>query len=127
MRERGYIELRDYKFGERYAEGNLARLPALAEELVRLRPDVIVAGTMAGALAAMKITSSIRIVGNSMTDPVAMGLAKSEARPGGNVTGTVIGLSGLPGKQLETGLLLVPGAERSVFSLTQEIRQHGFI
>jgi putative ABC transport system substrate-binding protein len=113
MRERGYLERRDYNLEERYAEGNLARLPALAEELVRLRPDVIVAGTTAGALAVKKITSSIPIVGNSMTDPVGMGLAKSEARPGGNVTGTVIGLSGLPGKQLETGLGFVAGAKKA--------------
>jgi putative ABC transport system substrate-binding protein len=113
MRERGYLESRDYNLEERYAEGTLARVPALAEELVRLRPDVIVAGTTAGALAVMKIASSIPIVGNSMTDPVGMGLAKSEARPGGNVTGSVIGLSGLPGKQLETGLGFVPYAKKA--------------
>jgi ABC-type uncharacterized transport system substrate-binding protein len=112
MRERGYLERRDYNFEERYAEGDLLRLPALAEELVRLRPDVIVAGTTAGALAVSKITSSIPIVGNGMTDPVGMGLATSEARPGGNVTGTVLGLSGLTGKQLETGLDLVTGAKK---------------
>src|SRR5262245_22069990 len=60
----------------------------------------------------MKIASGIAIVGNAMTDPVGMGLAKSEALPGGNVTGTVIGLSGLPGKQLETGLDFIPGAKK---------------
>jgi putative tryptophan/tyrosine transport system substrate-binding protein len=112
MRERGYLERRDYDLEERYADGNLARLPALAEELVHLRPDVIVAGTSVAVLAVMKIISSIPIVGNAMTDPVGMGLAKSEAHPGGNVTGTVIGLSGLAGKQLETGLDLIPGAKK---------------
>ena len=75
MRERGYLERRDYNFEDRYAEGNLLHLPALAEELVHLRPDVIVAGTTAGALAVSKITSSIPIVGNAMTDPVGMGLS----------------------------------------------------
>jgi putative tryptophan/tyrosine transport system substrate-binding protein len=112
MRERGYLERRDYDLEERYADGNLARLPALAEELVHLRPDVIVAGTSVAVLAVMKIASSIPIVGNAMTDPVGMGLAKSEAHPGGNVTGTVIGLSGLVGKQLETGLDFIPGAKK---------------
>ena len=112
MRERGYLERRDYNFEERYAEGNFLRLPALAEELVRLRPDVIVAGTTPGVLAVSKITSSIPIVGTAMTDPVGMGLATSEAHPGGNVTGTVIGLSGLTGKQLETGLDFVTGAKK---------------
>jgi ABC-type uncharacterized transport system substrate-binding protein len=112
MRERGYLERRDYDLEERYADGNLARLPALAEELVHLRPDVIVAGTSVAVLAVMKIASSIPVVGNGMTDPVGMGLAKSEAHPGGNVTGTVIGLSGLAGKQLETGLDFIPGAKK---------------
>jgi putative ABC transport system substrate-binding protein len=112
MRERGYLERRDYDLEERYADGNLARLPALAEELVRLRPDVIVAGTSVAVLAVMKIASSIPIVGNAMTDPVGMGLAKSEAHPGGNVTGTVMVLSGLAGKQLETGLDFVSGAKK---------------
>jgi len=113
MRERGYLEGRDYRYEERYADGNLARLPALAEELVRLRPDVIVAGTSAAALAAKKITSSIPIVGSNMTDPVGMGLATSESRPGANVTGTVIRLTGLTGKQLETGLDLIPGVTKA--------------
>jgi putative tryptophan/tyrosine transport system substrate-binding protein len=112
MRERGYLERRDYDLEERYADGNLARLPALAEELVHLRPDVIVAGTSVAVLAVMKIASSMPVVGNGMTDPVGMGLAKSEAHPGGNVTGTVIGLSGLAGKQLETGLDFIPGAKK---------------
>jgi ABC-type uncharacterized transport system substrate-binding protein len=112
MRERGYLERRDYDLEERYADGNLVRLPALAEELVHLRPDVIVAGTSVAVLAVMKIASSIPVVGNGMTDPVGMGLAKSEAHPGGNVTGTVIGLSGLAGKQLETGLDFIPGAKK---------------
>ena len=112
MRERGYLERRDYDLEERYAEGNLARLPALAEELVHLRPDVIVAGASVAVLAVMKIASSIPIVGNGMTDPVGMGLAKSEAHPGGNVTGTVLGLSGLWGKGLETGLDFIPGAKK---------------
>src|SRR5262249_46254345 len=59
MRERGYRERREYDLEERYADGNLARLPALAEELVHLRPDVIVAGTSVAVLAVMKIASSI--------------------------------------------------------------------
>ena len=112
MRERGYLERRDYDLEERYADGNLARLPALAEELVHLRPDVIVAGTSVAVLAVKKLASSIPVVGNGITDPVGMGLAKSEAHPGGNVTGTVMVLSGLAGKQLETGLDFIPGAKK---------------
>jgi putative tryptophan/tyrosine transport system substrate-binding protein len=103
MRELGYLERRDYGVEERFGEGDLNRLKSLAEELVRLRPDVIVTGTSAAALAVKRATSSIPIVGANMTDPVGMGLAESESRPGGNVTGTLIRLEGLTGKQLEIG------------------------
>jgi putative ABC transport system substrate-binding protein len=109
MRELGYLERRDYGVEERFAEGNIGRLQSLAEELIRFRPDVIVAGASIAALAVKKITSSIPIVGVSMTDPVGLGLAASESRPGTNVTGTLIRLEGLTGKQLELALELVPG------------------
>ncbi|MEX2035570.1 MAG: ABC transporter substrate-binding protein [Xanthobacteraceae bacterium] len=113
MRELGYLERRDYGVEERFAEGDLGRLPSLAEELVRLRPDVIVAGASVAALAVKKATSSIPIVGANLTDPVRMGLAASESRPGTNVTGTLIRLEGLTGKQLEIALELVPAATKA--------------
>ena len=112
MRELGYLERRDYGVEGRFAEGNLERLQSLADELVRLKPDVIVAGTSVGALAVKKATSSIPIVGANLTDPVRMGLAASESRPGTNVTGTLMRLAGLTGKQLEIALELVPAATK---------------
>jgi putative ABC transport system substrate-binding protein len=112
MRELGYLERRDYGVEERFAEGDIGRLQSLAEELVRLRPDVIVAGASVAALAVKKITSSIPIVGVSLTDPVGLGLVASESRPGTNVTGTLIRVEGLTGKQLELALELVPGATK---------------
>jgi ABC-type uncharacterized transport system substrate-binding protein len=51
MRELGYVEGRDYVFEGRYADGNIARLPLLAEELVRLKPNVIVTSTTTAVLA----------------------------------------------------------------------------
>ena len=48
MRERGYVEGHDYRFEIRYANGDVNRIPPLMEELVRLKPDIIVSGTMAG-------------------------------------------------------------------------------
>src|SRR5262249_24869266 len=54
MRELGYLEGRDYGFEDRYADGDGSRLPMLAEELVRLKPDVIVAATTPGSLAAKR-------------------------------------------------------------------------
>jgi ABC-type uncharacterized transport system substrate-binding protein len=112
MRELGYLEGRDYVFQERYADGDFTRLLLLAEELVRLKPNVIVAGAVAAALAAKQVTASIPIVGINLTDPVSAGLVASEARPGTNVTGTIARLEGLTGKQLEIARGLMPGASR---------------
>jgi putative ABC transport system substrate-binding protein len=112
MRAFGYLEGRDYRLEERNGEGNLPRLQSLAEELIRLKPDVVVAGTSVAALAVKKATSSIPIVGVNLTDPVKMGLASSESRPASNVTGTLIRLKGLTGKQMEIALELVPTTTR---------------
>jgi putative tryptophan/tyrosine transport system substrate-binding protein len=62
-------------------------LPALAQELVALRPDVIIAVAGAGAIAAAQASSGIPIVMSPATDPIGLGLVKSFAHPGGNVTG----------------------------------------
>jgi putative ABC transport system substrate-binding protein len=126
MRELGYLERRDYGVEERFAEGNIGRLQSLAEELIRLRPDVIVAGASIATLAVKKITSSISIVGVSMTDPVGLGLAASESRPGTNVTGTLIRLEGLTGKQLELALEFVPG-ETKVGTMVNPTNPYNFI
>jgi putative ABC transport system substrate-binding protein len=88
----------------RYAEGRIARRPALANELVWLKVDVIVASPTGPALAAKNASRSIPIVGMSLTEPVELGLVASLARPGGNVTGVTYGVdTDIFGKQL--GLL----------------------
>ena len=112
MRELGYLEGRDYGFEGRYADGDASRLPLLAEELVRLKPDVIVATTTPGAVAAKQATATIPIVGVNLTDPVGFGLVTSEAHPGTNVTGILFRLEGLTEKQVEIALDLIPGASR---------------
>src|SRR5262245_27897639 len=109
MRELGYLEGRDYGLEDRYADGDGSRLPLLAEELVRLKPDVILVGSTQGVPAAKQATASIPIVGVNMTDPVGLGLIASEARPGTNVTGVLYRLEGMAGKQVELALDLVPG------------------
>jgi putative ABC transport system substrate-binding protein len=82
-----------YRVGEnvvieyRFANGQLERLPALAADLVRLGVEVIVTGTEANTVAAMKATTTIPIVMTNSADPVRAGLVASLARPGGNVTG----------------------------------------
>jgi putative ABC transport system substrate-binding protein len=112
MRERGYREGVDYQLVERYADGQVGRLPSLAHELVSVGADVIVASNSAAALATMQATSRIPIVVGIATDPVGLGLVGPEAHSGGNVTGILLRLEGLTGKQLEFALELVPGATR---------------
>jgi ABC-type uncharacterized transport system substrate-binding protein len=113
LRELGYVEGRNIAFEFRYAEGELARLPALAAELVALQPAVIIAGSAPAALAAREATRAIPIVIASVQDPMALGLAASMARPGGNVTGLWSeGDDSLIGKRLELFKDAVPGASR---------------
>ena len=112
MQELGYQLGRDYRFEDRYADGNPGRLPSLAQELVVLKPDVIVTGTSMGALAVKQLTAGIPIVAITLTDPIGMGLVASEAHPNTDVTGTLIRLSGMTGKQLEIGFDLMPGARK---------------
>src|SRR6516165_9520355 len=69
MRELGYVEGHDYGFEVRYADGNVSRIPPQIEELVRLKPDIIVSGTLAGVIAAKKLTDTIPIVSASLTNP----------------------------------------------------------
>ena len=87
MRELGYVEGRNLRVEWRYADNQLERLPALAAELLALRPDVLVANANAAPLALQKATSTVPIVILSAGDPVASGLIKSLAQPGGNITG----------------------------------------
>jgi putative ABC transport system substrate-binding protein len=112
MRELGYVEGRDYVLEDRYADGISTRLPQLAQELVRIKPDVIVTSNTAAALAMKQAMASIPIVVALLTDPVGFGLVASEARPGTNVTGILSRVEGLPGKQFEVALDLIPGATK---------------
>ena len=108
----GWIEGQHIAFELRFAEGHLDRLPRLAAELVRLKVDVIVAGSNPGALAAKNATSTIPVVIVTTGDPVGGGLVASLARPGGNLTGvTTLGLE-LSAKRLELLKEAVPGLAR---------------
>src|SRR5215472_5017446 len=112
MRELGYIEGRDYGLEVRYADGQYDHIPAQMDELVRLKPDIIVSGTMAGVLAAKKLTNTIPIVSETLIDPIGFGVAASQARPGGNVTGVMLTVEDLPTKLLGLALEVVSGANR---------------
>jgi len=87
LRERGWVEGQNLVIDWRYAETKYERLPDLADELVRLKPDLIMARGGPGATAAKRATATIPVVMYNVTDPVGIGLVQNLARPGGNVTG----------------------------------------
>ena len=101
LRELGYMEGQNLTIDYRWAEGRPDQLPGLAEELVRLKVDVIVAHGAVATRAARRATAAIPIVFASSGDAVATGLVASLARPGGNVTGLTIIAPELAGKRLE--------------------------
>jgi putative tryptophan/tyrosine transport system substrate-binding protein len=112
MRDLGYVDGRDFDMVSRYAEGVQERLPSLAEEIVGLKPRVIVAAAVNAAVPARTATSVIPIVCPALADAVHLGLIASEARPGGNVTGIEPYVAGLPAKQMEFAREIAPGATR---------------
>ena len=112
LNELGYIEGKNIVIEYRYAEGKLDRLPALAKELVGLKPDVIVAAPTPSVLAAKKASATIPIVFVSVADPVGSGLVASLARPGENITGLTVLVPELSGKRLELLKEAIPKVTR---------------
>jgi len=113
MRELGYVEGRNVNYDRRFAEGRPERLPALAAELVALRPDVIVTGANPVIDSIRKATTTIPVVMTTGRDAVAAGYVESYARPGGNITGLVTDPSPEAiGKDLEIFREIVPRARR---------------
>jgi putative ABC transport system substrate-binding protein len=111
LSEIGRVEGQNLKLEYRWAEDRYDRLPALAAELVGRKVDVIVATASPAALAAKSATQTIPIVFVAVADPVAVGLAASLARPGGNITGISVMAIELIPKRLELLSELVPQAK----------------
>lgn len=102
LRELGWVEGQNISIDHRFAEGRFERLPELAAEVVRLRPDLIISVPTPATMAVAKATQSIPIVMIGVSDPVGRGLVASLARPGGNVTGLSSGVGPeIVGKQLQ--------------------------
>src|SRR5438132_934841 len=112
LRELGYVEGQNLVIEYRYTEGKAERLPDLAEELVSLKVDIIVAGGTPLPLAAKRATTTIPIVMTSAGDPVGSGLVASLAKPGGNVTGLSTFTRDLAAKRLQLLKEVVPVISR---------------
>lgn len=102
LRELGWVEGQNLVIEARWAEGRMDRLPALMNEMVERKVDVLVTYSTPGGVAANKATATIPIVVAVMGDPVGTGLVASLARPGGNLTGLSLEWAGgIEGKWLE--------------------------
>src|SRR4030095_8958836 len=112
LRALGYVEGMNIAFDYRYADNKLDRLPALADELVRLKVDVLVTPGKPAAIAAKNATRTIPTVFFRVSDPVPLGLVDSLSRPGGNVTGFTEISEVLAGKRLELFKETVPALPR---------------
>jgi len=112
LAELDYVEGKNIALEVRWAAGKYERLPSLAAELVRLRPDVIVTAAVPAIQAVKDATKTIPIVMAVVVDPVATGLVASLARPGGNITGLSIMTPDLVGKQLGMLKEIVPKVVR---------------
>ena len=108
----GYVDGRNLSMEWRWSEGKPDRLPALAIELVALRPDVIVASGTQAVRAAMEATSAIPIVMTTSSYPEKIGLVRSLSRPGGNVTGLSNVGPELSGTKLELVKQIAPRVSR---------------
>jgi ABC-type uncharacterized transport system substrate-binding protein len=114
LHELGWIEGRNIRFEDRWAEIDDTRYAALAAELAELRVDAILAWSTPAVLAAKRATTAIPIVMGSVGDPVAAGVVSSLAHPGGNITGFTSQNLELEGKRFELLRELVPGLRHMV-------------
>jgi putative ABC transport system substrate-binding protein len=112
LKDLGYVEGRNLGLYVRRANDDYARLPGLVSELVSLAPDVIVSAGNVATLALQRATSSIPIVMAATSDPVGLGLVKSLAKPGGNITGLSTQGVESTAKTLELLHVAVPNAKR---------------
>lgn len=108
LRESGYVEGRNLQIEWRFADGRNDRLPALIEDLVRARVDVMFVVNTQAAQAAQKAAGRIPVVFARVSDPTRTGLVASLSRPGGNMTGISNVADELGAKRIETLKTLIP-------------------
>ena len=125
MREVGYVERKDYSIEWRFANGDYARLPELANELVESKVNVIFATSAPSILAVHKATTSIPIVmGFYEDDPTDYGLAATLAHPGGNVTGLAAMQVESLSKHLDLTRAMLPKLNRLGILINPNVGSH---
>jgi len=112
LQERGWIEGRNIRLDVRWGPGDAARYRRLADELVSLSPDILLAGGGLVVASLQKATQRVPIVFTATVDPVALGYVASLGRPGGNTTGFINFEYSLCGKWLEKLKQIAPSVER---------------
>jgi putative ABC transport system substrate-binding protein len=125
LRELGYVEGRNVAIDYRWAEGKPERMRELAEELVRLKVDVIMAPSSIYTGAAKRATAKIPIIFMSHADPLGSGHVASLARPGGNVTGLSLMMTETNVKGLELFKEAVPALARVAVIWDPATPSHG--
>jgi len=113
LRRLGYAQGRNLDIDYRY--GDVEKLKALAQELIALRPDILVADSPSAAIAFKSVAPTLPIVCLALTDAGIPDLFANYARPGGNVTGMAQSVEGVTGKLVEVALEIIPGARRIGF------------
>src|SRR5215470_16101358 len=115
LKERGYRENQDFVIGVRFTQGDVTALPPAARELVQQGVDILCTNNPAPAKAAQMATNRIPIVFYGAGDPIGLGLIKSFAHPGGNITGVTDLDLELDSKRLEIFKEMIPGLTRVLF------------
>ena len=124
LRELGYVEGKDIVVEPRFAESSPERLPALVDELLRLKVDAIVATGSPVYRVLQRVTTTLPVVVTVTADPILEGLATTLARPGGNFTGLTDTAADLSPKQLELLRSVVPRLARVGVLLNPDNMSH---
>jgi putative ABC transport system substrate-binding protein len=125
LRDLGYVEGRNIAIEYRWAEGKPERMREFAEDLVRLKVDIIMAPSSVYTGAAKRATSAIPIIFMSHADPIGSGHVASLARPGGNITGLTIMMTETNVKGLELFKEAVPSLKRVAVVWDPATPSHG--
>jgi putative ABC transport system substrate-binding protein len=116
----GWTDGRNVRMDLRWTGDDINRIRALAQELVRLQPDILVTDTTPGAVALQRETRTIPIVFAGVADPVASGIVARLDRPGGNITGFANNEGTLGGKWLELLSEIAPGLKRAAITFNPD-------